>query len=106
MSYDPKDLPFAWMQGLQLDKLSTPKNMAKKHWLDLDIEELLQLLKDEVKELTIEIQDNAIAERIIDECLDVANLATMIAHFAREGSYDQLRPSGPDLPARNGGVSE
>lgn len=84
---NPKDLPLGWMALKQFQKLSSRKNVAKTHWLDMDYPKLLELLEQEVDELFAEVEMvKPIPSRIIDECLDVANFATMIAHKAREQS--------------------
>ena len=80
---DPKDLPLDWFKEKQFKKLSSVKNVAKTHWLHMTNRELFYRIKDEVGEL-----DNAIANKkrkeIIDECVDVANFAAMLAHKVKE----------------------
>ena len=80
---DPKDLPLEWFGKLQLNKLSSAKNVAKSHWLDMSMLDLIQLLRDEMDELEEALCDGNPAA-ITDECIDVANFAVMIAHFVRE----------------------
>jgi len=77
---NPKDLPLDWFKDLQFKKLSLLKNVNKPHWFNLYPETLLAKLNDEVRELTNAIAQKKSPEDIIDECVDVANFAAMIAH--------------------------
>lgn len=80
---DPKQLPLEWFKHLQLVKLSTKKNVAKDHWLDMGYYDLHQYIVDELNELAdAMIEGNA--ANIIDECVDVANFAAMAAHKAHK----------------------
>ena len=92
---DPKDLPLAWFSKLQFAKLSSPKNVAKRHWLEMTIGDLFLHLSDEVDELEHAIEAPCFSEdkitnpaAIIDECLDVANFAAMIAHWVATRNPD------------------
>lgn len=76
---NPDELPLEWFHDLQRKKLSTTKNVAKDHWLDMTLRDLFSRLIDEMKELgDAMIAHNAIAS--IDECVDVANFCVMLAH--------------------------
>jgi len=77
---NPDELPLKWFHDLQLKKLSTKKNVAKAHWIDLTEAQLLKRIKDEYKELLRAMVTNANADSIIDECVDVANFCVMLAH--------------------------
>lgn len=77
---DPKDLPLKWMHDIQFKKLSTTKNVAKDHWLDMTPHELFNRLQGEVDELHEAMFRKGSPKDIISECADVANFATMIAH--------------------------
>ncbi len=81
---DPRDLPLDWFKNLQFEKLSTAKNVAKTHWLDMTPISLLSRLKEEVYELTMAMAKREGSLAIIDECVDVANFAAMLAHNIRE----------------------
>ena len=87
---DPNELPLDWFQKLQLKKLSTPENMAKFHWLDMTGLALRKRLMDEVGELQTAIFESNDPEAIIDECVDVANFAAMLAHKVSESYPDTL----------------
>lgn len=86
---NPKDLPLGWMHKIQFEKLSSPKNIVKESWLNCEFAQLLRRLDDEVKELNDvfysqgDILDGEWYSQMIDECADIANFATMIAHLAK-----------------------
>lgn len=64
-------------------KLMLPKNLAKPHWRDSDIQFLLERLDDEVHELRRAIENAYTYDRklIRKEAADVANFAMMIADW-------------------------
>lgn len=76
---DPKQLPLGWFHNLQLEKLSHARNLVKPHWLKLSREQLLERVIDETHELSMAVQFNENDEAMIDECVDVANFAVMLA---------------------------
>lgn len=77
---EPNELPLEWFKDLQGRKLSTAKNVAKKHWLDMTERQLLIRVMEEVSELTVAITGKHGSEAIVDECVDVANFCAMLAH--------------------------
>ncbi len=84
MMSDPKDLPLNWFKKLQFKKMSSAKNVKKTHWLEMKPIEILNRLKDEVAELEFEIVHGNLSKKKINECVDVANFACMLAHKISE----------------------
>lgn len=76
---NPNDLPLAWFQKLQFEKMSTDKNMAKTHWLNMTYYDLHQCIVNELNELTEAIITGGLVSAI-GECVDIANFAAMLAH--------------------------
>lgn len=61
-------------------KLSEPRCVAKGHWAGCTPSYLLGLLRDEMRELVGELTAPTLEpERVVGECVDVANVAMMIA---------------------------
>lgn len=91
-----------WFSGEMLAKLNQSKNLGKKHWRELQPEELLKELRGETFELGDVMRkswrrgNSPLAQRddIISECCDVANFAMMIADCARARAEDQSRDAG------------
>lgn len=81
---NPKNLLINRMGELQLKKLSLTKNITKAHWLGMSFSQLFNKLEDEINELRNAIVKSSFiaTQDIIDECVDICNFATMIAHKA------------------------
>ena len=78
-----------WFSVAMMEKLSRPKNLAKEHWRRFSFQYLFNRILDESEELNTELlnlqnyyEANRL-EKVIDEAVDVANIAMMVADNAR-----------------------
>lgn len=74
-----------------IEVLKTPKNEAKKSWLLISGYKLYKLLKNELEELHYEVwsvSKGENLEKLMKECLDVANFAFMIYDITQKELSD------------------
>lgn len=71
-------LRFAHYHAHAIDKLESPKNKNKEHWLDQSIVHLNRRLEEEKTEFREAFMEGKSKDDMIDELKDIINLSLMI----------------------------